>query len=148
MREPVPYTVFLVRGRSKKEQPAIVVLLDGDRAGLEAATALQEAYGKPIVDEKYVTTISAAKLPAVSCDRFGGPKDIEDLVTPAVMLEARAVRRGDRASGVAVPAVDDLRSRTSPLKTSASWMLLSWPFPPPARRCTWTRSAWPGMSST
>ncbi|MCO5314088.1 MAG: ATP-binding protein [Microthrixaceae bacterium] len=107
----VPYTVFLVRGRSKKEQPAIVVLLDGDRAGLEAATALQEAYGKPIVDEKYVTTISAAKLPAVSCDRFGGPKDIEDLVTPAVMLEA-AARFAEEIGlpGVAVPAVDDLKS--------------------------------------
>lgn len=107
----VPYTVFLVRGRSKKEQPAIVVLLDGDQAGLDAATALQEAYGKPIVDKKYVTTISAANLPAVSCDRVGGPKDIEDLVTPAVMLEA-AARFAEEIglTGLSTPTVDDLKS--------------------------------------
>lgn len=106
----VPYTVFLVRGRSKKEQPAIVVLLDGDQAGLDAATALQEAYGKPIVDRKHVTTISAATLPAVSSGRVGGPKDIEDLVTPAVMLEA-AVRFADEIglSTGAQPSVDDLK---------------------------------------
>lgn len=84
----VPYTVFLARGRSKKEQPAIVVLLDGDQAGLDAATALQDAYGKPIVDKKYVTLISSDKFPTVTCDRLGGPKEIEDFVTPAVMLEA------------------------------------------------------------
>jgi predicted ATPase len=107
----VPYTVFLVRGRSKKEQPAIVVLLDGDKAGLDAATALQEAYGKPIVDGKYVTTISAATLPAVNSDRKGGPKDIEDLVTPAVMLEAVA-RFADEIglSSGASPSVDDLKA--------------------------------------
>jgi hypothetical protein len=107
----VPYTVFLVRGRSKKEQPSIVVLLDGDQAGLDAATALQEAYGKPIVDRKYVTTISAATLPAVSSARKGGPKDIEDLVTPAVMLEA-VVRFADEiglSSGSNL-AVEDLEA--------------------------------------
>ena len=108
----VPYTVFLVRGRSKKEQPAIVVLLDGDQAGLNAAAALQEAYGKPIVDEKFVTTISGANLPMVSCDRIGGPKIIEDLVTPAVMLEA-AARFAEEIglTGLPKPTVDDLKAR-------------------------------------
>jgi len=106
----VPYTVFLVRGRSKKEQPAIVVLLDGDQAGLDAANALQGAYGKPIVDKKYVTTISDAELPAIRCDRIGGPRDIEDLVTPAVMLEA-AARFADEIgfTGMPKPTVDDLK---------------------------------------
>lgn len=85
----IPYVTFLIRGRDA-DQPAVVVLLDGDKAGDDAARDLDSGppRGKQLLDPKFVLRIDATSLEAISSDRPNGPREIEDLVPIAIAVRA------------------------------------------------------------
>ena len=74
----MPYTVYLVRGRDT-EKPPVIALLDSDKAGRDAATALrggEKRIGR-LIKPDYVLDIATAVEP----DAQGrAPVEIEDLV--------------------------------------------------------------------
>ena len=77
----IPYMVFLARGRDA-DQPAVVVLLDGDAEGSRARKALARGgpYNKRLIAPEFVFQIGTADVPDLTSDRPGGPVEIEDLV--------------------------------------------------------------------
>ncbi|MGB3412446.1 MAG: AAA family ATPase [Microthrixaceae bacterium] len=90
----VPYMTYLARGRDH-DQPAVVVLVDGDDDGDLAVELLVEGIrrGKkkkttPLINSEFLIQISERDLPGVACDRPGGPREIEDLVPLAVHHQA------------------------------------------------------------
>lgn len=87
----IPYMTYLARGRDA-EQPAVIVLLDGDREGDEARKGLERAAmrGRQILDPKFILQINDSSLPDVSTTRPGGPQLIEDLIPPSVFARASA----------------------------------------------------------
>lgn len=110
----VPYMTYLARGRDV-EQPAVVVLLDGDREGDEARKSLQRggARGRQVLDPQFVFQIQSDSLPTVVCDAPGGPREMEDLVP--YPLFARACREFGMEVGVEVPEslVEEIARRLS-----------------------------------
>lgn len=85
----IPYMTYLARGRDSN-QPAVVVLLDGDTAGKDARKALAKKVGgvKTLNLDKHLLVIDGTMLPEVTSVREGGPQDIEDLVDPTVAAAA------------------------------------------------------------
>lgn len=85
----VPYMVYLARGRDA-DQPAVVVLLDGDREGDDARKALDKggARGRQVLEPRFVLQIKPELLTGVSSARPEGPLDMEDLVPPVVLAQA------------------------------------------------------------
>ena len=77
----MPYLVYLARGRDV-DKPAIVVLLDGDKAGSAANKQLKRGgpNRKQLIRPEYVVQINQQQLPGVRSDRPNGPLTIEDLV--------------------------------------------------------------------
>jgi predicted ATPase len=89
--EAIPYMAYLARGRDEIK-PACVALLDGDRAGRDAAQRLARASdgrGKAILEESYVVILSDwAKDTTLELSDGVKLHTIEDLVPPAIAAEA------------------------------------------------------------
>lgn len=85
----VPYMTYLARGRDA-DQPAVIVLLDGDAEGNRAVKALQKggAHGKQLLRPEYITQLKPGSIPGVESERPDGPLDIEDLVPVEIGLDA------------------------------------------------------------
>lgn len=107
----VPYMTYLARGRDY-DKPAVVVLLDGDDEGDEAAAALKRGFrNKEVISPKFVIQITAARLPEIQTERAGGPIDIEDLVPLGVLLIAASDMSAELVgSGEPVPTIANVRA--------------------------------------
>lgn len=83
----IPYLVYLARGRDI-DKPAVIVLVDGDHAGLDSVRELERGYrGKRLVDKKHILNLSDIDLDELSIDT-DSLQDLEDLVTADVALVA------------------------------------------------------------
>jgi predicted ATPase len=81
----VPYMAYLALGRDQ-ESPAVIALLDSDKAGDDARDALNRGpNGKPIMRPDLVLQIGQLAGRVVS-DRAGGPTEIEDLIPAGIVL--------------------------------------------------------------
>lgn len=85
----VPYLVYLARGRDV-QKPAVIVLLDGDKAGDDARKALQRsgARNKRLVDDALVLQPTNDSLSELVSDNPTGAVAIEDLIPFEVALRA------------------------------------------------------------
>lgn len=86
----IPYMVYLARGRDV-EQPAVMVLLDSDKAGIEAKKRLRKggAYGKHLLKDSFVLQI--ADLMSYAGQNLvteKSPTEIEDLIPLEICAEA------------------------------------------------------------
>lgn len=88
----VPYLVYLARGRDV-DQPAVVVLLDGDKAGDEARSTIRKggARRKPLVDDALVLQLNDSVLDSVRTQNPAGRVAIEDLIPLALAVESARV---------------------------------------------------------
>ncbi|WP_406841874.1 AAA family ATPase (plasmid) [Streptomyces sp. AHU1] len=76
----VPYLVYLAQGRDV-DRPAVIVLLDGDRAGNEARKKLRRGpLGKPLIDDAFVLQLTDLRAEEVTSPRPKGVLAIEDLI--------------------------------------------------------------------
>jgi predicted ATP-dependent endonuclease of OLD family len=87
----VPYLVYLARGRDV-EQPAVIVLLDGDKAGDEARSTIRKggARRKALVDDSLVLQLNDQVLDSIEVDNPLGRLTIEDLIPAELAIEAAA----------------------------------------------------------
>lgn len=87
----IPYLVFLARGRDV-EKPAVIVLLDADKAGNDARRSIKKggAYKRPLVDADLVAQLGDDDLADLITDRTNGVIEIEDLVPLPIAAEAAA----------------------------------------------------------
>lgn len=110
----VPYMAYLARGRDV-EQPAVIVLLDGDREGDEARKSLERggARGRQVLEPRFVLQINPDCLPTVVSDAPSGPREMEDFVPCS--LFARACTDFGMEVGVEVPdsLADEIASQLS-----------------------------------
>jgi predicted ATPase len=85
----VPYMAFLARGRDV-DKPAVIVLLDADDAGTQAAAALKKGgpRGKQVVAADLVIQLSDSRLADIATSNPLGVKGIEDLVPLSIAIEA------------------------------------------------------------
>lgn len=85
----IPYMAYLARGRDV-DRPAVVVLLDGDEAGNDAAKGLRKGgpKGKQVLDPRYIAQIGKDELSTLPSDRHGGPRCIEDLIPVELASQA------------------------------------------------------------
>lgn len=107
----VPYMTYLARGRDAN-RPAIIVLLDGDKAGDDAVKQLQRggANSKQLIPKEYVTQLKPGLNPAISSDRAEGPLDLEDLVSVEIGIEAAKAYLDELDAGeVNLPSADEIR---------------------------------------
>ena len=109
----IPYMTFLARGRDV-DRPAVVVLLDGDSAGDDAAKGLRKGgpKGKQVLDPKYIARIGKEGLSDLSSDRPDGPRCIEDLIP--VEIASQAARSYAKEMGIELTdgalGAEDVRS--------------------------------------
>ncbi|OYO21873.1 hypothetical protein CGZ93_07965 [Enemella dayhoffiae] len=83
----IPYLVYLARGRDI-DKPAVIVLLDGDKAGEDAKRELQRGYRKKrLVADRHVLHLGDLPLDQLSIDT-DGVRDLEDLIPADVALVA------------------------------------------------------------
>jgi len=99
----VPYMTYLARGRDA-DQPAVIVLLDGDKEGDAAVKALKRGgpRNKQLIRPEYVTQLKRGAVVGVESDRPEGPFDIEDLIPAEIGLEA--ARRYLEEMEIEIPA--------------------------------------------
>lgn len=85
----VPYMTYLARGRDA-DQPAVIVLLDGDKEGDEAVKALKRGgpRHKQLIRPEYVAQLKRDAIEGVDSERPDGPFDIEDLIPVEIGLAA------------------------------------------------------------
>jgi predicted ATPase len=87
----VPYMAYLARGRDEVK-PACVALLDGDKAGQEAARRLgrsSDGVGKTILKADYVLVLDGwADGQHFKVPEGAKVREIEDLISPQVAAEA------------------------------------------------------------
>lgn len=85
----VPYLIYLARGRDI-EQPAVIALLDGDKAGNEARATIRRggARRKPLIADDLVLQLSDAELDGVTTDNPHGRVAIEDLIPFNIAIAA------------------------------------------------------------
>lgn len=84
----IPYLVYLARGRDI-EQPSVIVLLDADGSGKQAAKDLRRGgpKGKQLIKPDYVLTISDL-TPEVSLPAGRPLTETEDLIPPSIAAMA------------------------------------------------------------
>ncbi|MEU9136908.1 AAA family ATPase [Streptomyces sp. NPDC048404] len=76
----IPYLVYLAQGRDV-DRPAVIVLLDGDRAGNDARKKLSRGpLGKPLIDDAFVLQLKELRAEHVKSPRVQGVLAIEDLI--------------------------------------------------------------------
>ncbi|MGV9503053.1 ATP-dependent nuclease [Streptomyces sp. NPDC003642] len=84
----IPYLVYLAQGRDV-DRPAVIVLLDGDRAGNDARKKLRRGpLGKPLIDDSFVLQLSDLPAERIASPRVRGVLAIEDLVPLAIGVAA------------------------------------------------------------
>lgn len=84
----VPYLVYLARGRDV-DRPAVIVLLDGDRAGDQARKALRRGpQGKPLIDDAFVLQLRDLPAERIISTRPEGVLAIEDLIPLEIGIAA------------------------------------------------------------
>jgi energy-coupling factor transporter ATP-binding protein EcfA2 len=113
----VPYMTYLARGRDH-DQPAVIVLVDGDGEGDLACELLIEGIRKgkgrkqtQLVNPDFIVQINLTHLPEVATDRPGGAQEIEDLIPLAVLRQAATVLSEELCGTTdPTPTVDDVRS--------------------------------------
>ena len=109
----IPYMVHLARGRDH-DQPAIIVLLDGDEEGKRAAKALQRGgpRNKQLLRPEYVVSFGSDQFPDIPSDRPGKPLEIEDLIPIDLAVAAARAYLEELGAEDAHDAVsaDDVRS--------------------------------------
>ncbi len=118
----IPYMTFLARGRDV-DQPAVVVLLDGDEEGTRAADVLRKGgpRSKQLIKPEYVAQIGVEGLAHLKSDRPGGPRDIEDLIP--IQIALNAARRYVGEMGIEVPDGFPDPSDIRPLLTNSTGVL-------------------------
>ena len=94
----VQYMTHLARGRDA-DKPAVIVLLDGDKAGNDAVKALKRS--KKLIRPEYVKQIKAGGIPRLTSDRPDGPLSIEDLIP--IEIGIAAARRYLEEMGIKEP---------------------------------------------
>jgi hypothetical protein len=84
----IPYLVYLARGRDI-EQPSIIVLLDGDKAGNDASKALKRGgpKGKQVLKPEYVLSVSSLQGD-VTLPNGKRLVETEDLIPPGILAVA------------------------------------------------------------
>lgn len=85
----VCYLTYLARGRDAS-QPSVVVLLDGDGPGLEAADSLkkQKIDGVKTIPSDLILILNDKNVPGLDSERPNGPLEIEDLIPTSVAAMA------------------------------------------------------------
>lgn len=85
----IPYMAYLARGRDA-ERPAVIVLLDSDKAGNDARRDLKKAgpKGRKVIDEGLILQVADLPDSRLSIDNPHGLIEIEDLVPLAVAVAA------------------------------------------------------------
>ncbi|MGY0231986.1 ATP-dependent nuclease [Longispora urticae] len=84
----IPYLVYLARGRDV-DRPAVIVLLDSDESGNQAAKALQRGpNGKPLIDARFVLQLGDIPSTDVESASPNGVLAIEDLIPVEIGVEA------------------------------------------------------------
>jgi len=107
----IPDLVYLARGRDV-DKPAVIVLLDGDQAGREAAQELHRGYRrKRLVKDELVFTLSSMDIAElhVSTDSI---QDLEDLIPAEIALEAVKVYAGEALGDDADKVTANLKQLT------------------------------------
>lgn len=100
----IPYMVYLARGRDV-DRPAVVVLLDGDKPGQDAAKELRRGYGgKQLISAEYVIELSELQREELKLSTKE-LREIEDLIPGeiarlAIKAFAREVLVPDQADVV------------------------------------------------
>jgi hypothetical protein len=93
----IPYLVYLARGRDV-DKPAVIVLVDGDDAGKDAARQLARGYrGKRLVKDDLVFSLDGVDVATVDVD-VTAIQDLEDLI-PAEIALAAVRKCADEALG-------------------------------------------------
>ncbi|MEV6348369.1 AAA family ATPase [Actinoplanes sp. NPDC051851] len=84
----IPYLVYLARGRDV-DRPAVIVLLDSDTSGNQAATALKKGPGgKPVIEAKFVLQLGDLPADELTSTFPDGAVAIEDLIPLAIGIAA------------------------------------------------------------
>lgn len=85
----IPYMTYLARGRDA-DQPAVIILLDGDGEGDDAVKTLKRGgpRNKQLIRPEYVVQLKKDSIEGVESERPDGPFDIEDLIPVEVGLAA------------------------------------------------------------
>ena len=112
----VPYMTYLARGRDH-DQPAVIVLLDGDKDGDLAREILVEGIRKgkdpkkktQLINPNFILQLKATSLPELVSARPGGQLEVEDLV-PLATLRCAAMELSEQLCGTGIPAptVDEI----------------------------------------
>ena len=115
----VPYRALLALGRTT-HKPAVIVLLDGDRAGDDARKRLL-SFGpnkSRLLESECVIQLKSGEegVPDLSSDRPDGPLDIEDLIPVDIGIQAVARYLKDTRGRVPqnVPVAQTVRESMSP----------------------------------
>jgi hypothetical protein len=110
----IPYLVYLARGRDV-ERPAVIVLLDSDPSGNQAAKELEKGRnGKRVIDSSFVLQLGSLPEEDIKTNNPGGVAAIEDLVPDTVALAAlkhytAEVLDGDDADKVRALKLKDIK---------------------------------------
>ncbi|WNV83878.1 AAA family ATPase [Umezawaea sp. Da 62-37] len=109
----VPYLVYLARGRDV-EKPAVIVLLDSDKAGDAAVGDLgQGLRGKRLIDKKFILQLGDLQSDEITTGNPEGLAAIEDLIPLGVAVQAvkkygAAFLTPDKAAELESLTVDDV----------------------------------------
>lgn len=115
----IPYLVYLARGRDV-EKPAVVVLLDSDQSGNEAAKELiRKIKGRPrLMNPDYIFQMGDLDASGLTIASPNGVRELEDLVPAKIALVAArhyvAQRFGDAAAEKLKAMTPEDLSFTSP----------------------------------
>ena len=85
----IPYMVFLARGRDA-DKPAVIVLLDGDEAGLQTRKKLRRGgfQNRQLLRQEYILQLGKDTKDKVESERPDGPLEIEDLLAVDIAIDA------------------------------------------------------------
>ncbi|GLY43017.1 hypothetical protein Amsp01_090400 [Amycolatopsis sp. NBRC 101858] len=109
----IPYLVYLARGRDV-DKPAVIVLVDNDQEGQEAAAELRHGpKGKPLLQDKFVVVLGGPNHDTIRSDNPAGVVAIEDLIPLDVAVEAakryaESFMAPEKAAAIADLTVDEV----------------------------------------
>lgn len=117
----IPYMAYLARGRDA-ERPAVIVLLDSDKAGNDARRDLKKGgpKGRKVIDESLVLQVADLPDSNMSIDNAHGLIEIEDLIPGAVALAAARSYVGEFIGTEEAGKLDGLKTGDVEFKKGAS----------------------------